>query len=117
MLTQLARPQWQSFFEQLSPLLRANVVQVESSGIGVDDRISADWVRLADLSYNAQNDVLEICVHGADRAIHRPAQIHLHQDGAWLQSIEIVDGAGRRDVIILKEPLRLPDVVVSRPTP
>jgi hypothetical protein len=117
MLTQLARPQWQSFFERLSPLLRANVVQVESSGIGVADRVPTDWVRLADLSYNAQNDVLEICVHGADRAIHRPAQIHLRQDAAWLQSIEIVDGEGKRDVIIFKEPLRLTDFVVLRPTP
>lgn len=107
MLTELAKPQWQSFFEQLSPLLRAKVVEVEVSGLGLGDKISADWVRLAELSYNAQNDVLEICVHGADRAIYRPAQVHLRQDAAWLQSIEIVDSEGDRDFLILKEPLRL----------
>jgi len=107
MLNQLAKPQWQSFFARLPPLLRTQVVEVEVYGPELGARISADWVRLADLSYNAQNDVLEICLHGADRAIHRPAQIHLREDDAWLQSIEIVDGEGKRDFLTLKEPLRL----------
>lgn len=106
MLTQLAKPQWQSFFAQLSPLLRAQVVEVEVFGLGLGAQISTDWVRLAELSYDAQSDVLQIGVYGADRRIHRPAQVYLRRDDAWLQSIEIVDGEGRRDVVILREPLR-----------
>jgi hypothetical protein len=87
MLNQLAKPQWQSFFARLSPLLRAQVVEVEVNGLGLGARISADWVRLAELSYGAQND--------------------LRQDGAQLQSIEIVDSEGKRNSLIFKEPLRL----------
>ena len=107
MLTQLARPQWQSFFAKLSPLLRAQVLEVEVYALGLGAQISTDWVRLAELSYDAQNDVLQIGVYGADRSIHRPAQVHLRGDDAWLQSIEIVGSEGRRDVLILREPLRL----------
>jgi hypothetical protein len=107
MPTQLAKPQWQSFFARLSPLLRAQVVEVEVYGLGLGAQISADWVRLAELSYEVQNDVLHIGVYGADRAIHRPAQVHLRQDEARLQSIEIVDSEGKRNFLILKEPLRL----------
>jgi hypothetical protein len=107
MLIQLAKPQWQSFFARLSSLLRAQVVEVEVFGLGLGAQVSADWVRLAELSYDAQNDLLEIGVYGAERAIHRPAQIHLRQDDAQLQSIEIVDSEGKRNSLIFKEPLRL----------
>ena len=104
-LTQLAKPQWQSFFERLSTLLRANVVEVEVSGLGLVDKIAADWVRLAVFAYNEDNDLLEISVHGADLAIHRPAQIHVRRDESLLQSIEIVDNEGNRTFVILKTPL------------
>ena len=115
MLIQLAKPQWQSFFEQLSPLLRAKVVEVETSGLALGDRIAVDWVRLVSLSYDAQNDVLEICVHGADRTIHHPAQVHLRRDDGWLQGIEIVDGEGERDFVVLKAPLSLPAPPAAAP--
>lgn len=105
-LTQLAKPQWRSFFEELSPSLRANVVEVEASGLGLGAKIAGDWARLAALSYNGENDILEISVHGADLAIHRPAQIHVRRDNAWLQSVEILDSEGKRAFVIFKEPLR-----------
>lgn len=73
------------------------------------DRASKDWARLAELSYDAANDVLEIATHGADRAIHRPARIYV-RDEDGLQSIEVVDGEGRRDFVIFKEPLHLAEL-------
>lgn len=105
--TELARRHWEAFFERLAPLLRASVVQVETSGLGLGDRIAADWARLAELSYDAGKDLLEIGAHGADRTIHRPARIYVRDEEGWLQSIEIVDGEGRRDFVIFKEPLHL----------
>ena len=107
MTTELAKSQWQGFFERLAPLLRAQVVEVETTALGLGDSIAADWARLASLDYNAEADMLEIAVHGGDLAIRHPARIELRQEEGALQSIEIADAAGRRGLVVLRAPLRL----------
>lgn len=114
-LSPLAKPEWRSFFDAVSPSLRASVVEVEVSGLGLEARIARDWARLAALSYSEHNDILEISVHGADLAIRRPARIHLRRDGPWLQSVEILDSEGNHAFVIFKEPLRLPQPSAALP--
>jgi len=39
MLPRLAKPQWQSFFSRVSLLLRAQVVEMEVSGRGIEPEL------------------------------------------------------------------------------
>jgi hypothetical protein len=106
-IRELPKAEWGAFFDQVEALLRSSVVQVDAAGLELGDRIAAQWTRLAGISYDAGKDALEIWVYGGERRIDRPARIRLRHDEEWLQSIEIVDREGRRDDIVLREPLRV----------
>lgn len=106
-LLKLARPHWQAFFDRLAPLLRSHVVEIEVAGIGLGERIPAQWVRLAGLRYIAGDDALEVRVQGADRAIPGPTDIHVREEDGCLESIEIVEASGGCCYLVLREPVHL----------
>jgi len=106
-LRELPKAEWGAFFEGVEALLRSSVVQVDAAGLELGGSIASDWIRLAGISYDAAKDALEVWVYGGERRIDRPVRIRLHCDGDCLQSVEVLDDAGKRGDIVLKEPLRL----------
>ena len=107
-MRELAKAQWQSYFDRLAPLLRASVVEVEATGLRLGPHVAADWVRLAEVSYDPAADLLEIAAHGGERRIAHPAKVRVREDDGCLQSIEVLDGHGGHEVVIFRQPLRLP---------
>lgn len=53
------------------------------------------------------SDLLEIALEGFDHLIRKPRDISVDDGPEWLTSMEIVDSEGRRQIIRLKEPLKL----------
>lgn len=107
MLTQLAKPQWQDYFDRLSKALGAATVQIEVVGLGLGDQIQADWIPLFGLSYDPKGDLVAVIAEGLDHMIRHPAQIHVDHDTEWVHSIEVVDADDNRHIITLKSPLQL----------
>jgi hypothetical protein len=107
-LTQLAKAQWQAYFDRISKALGAKQVQIEVTGLGLGDQIEADWIPLVGLSYDPKNDVLAVIAEGLDHLIRHPKQIHIDQEVDWLLSLEAIDAEDIRHIILLKDPLSLP---------
>jgi hypothetical protein len=107
-LTQLAKTQWQAYFDRLSKALGAKQVQIEVTGLGLGDQIEADWIPLVGLSYDPKNDVFAVIAEGVDHLIRHPKQIHIDQEVDWLLSIEAIDAEDNRHIVLLKNPLSLP---------
>jgi hypothetical protein len=107
-LTQLAKAQWQAYFDRISKALGAKRVQIEVTGLGLGDQIEADWIPLVGLSYDPKNDVLAVIAEGLDHLIRHPKQIHIDQEVDWLLSLEAIDAEDIRHIILLKDPLSLP---------
>jgi hypothetical protein len=107
-LTQLAKAQWQAYFDRISKALGAKQVQIEVTGLGLGDQIEADWIPLVGLSYDPKNDVLAVIAEGLDHLIRHPKQIHIDHEVDWLLSLEAIDAEDIRHIILLKDPLSLP---------
>ena len=107
-LTQLAKSQWQAYFDRISESLRGKRVEIEVTGLGLGDQIEADWIPLIGLSYDPKNDLLAVVAEGLDHLIRHPTQIHVDRDMDWLHSLEVIDAEGNHHIIMLKDPLALP---------
>ncbi len=107
-LTQLAKTQWQAYFDRISKALGAKQVQIEVTGLGLGDQIEADWIPLVGLSYDPKNDVFAVIAEGVDHLIRHPKQIHIDQEVDWLLSIEAIDAEDNHHIVLLKNPLSLP---------
>lgn len=107
-LTQLAKAQWQGYFDRISPALQGKQVEIEVTGLGLGDLVEAEWLPLLGLSYDPNNDVLAVIAEGVDHMIRHPKQIHIDSDADWLHSLEAIDAEGNHHIILLKDPLTLP---------
>lgn len=116
-LTQLARSQWQAYFDRVSRALGATRVQIEVTGLGLGDQVEADFISLFGLTYDPKNDLLAVIAEGVDHLIRHPKQIHIDHELDWLRSAEAVDAENNRHIILLKSPLALPAAAAAPPAP
>ena len=107
-LTQLAKSEWQDYFDSVSKVLGAKLVEIEVTGLELGDQVEVDWLPLIGLSYDPREDVLAVIVEGIEHNIRHPKQIHVEQDIESLYSIEVVDTAEEHHILLLKDPLKLP---------
>lgn len=107
-LTQLAKPQWQSYFDRVAKALGAKLVQVEITGLGLGDQVQAESLPLIGISYDPRNDILAVTLEGIEHNIQHPKQIHVEQDVESVYSIEAVDAEGEHHILLLRDPLSLP---------
>lgn len=110
MLTQLAKSQWQAYFDHVSKALGAVQVRIEVSGLTLGDQVQAQSIPLTGLSYDPKDDVLAVLSEGLRHLISHPTQIHVDHEGEWLRSIEAVDAEGNHNILLLTQPLMLPAV-------
>ncbi len=107
-LRQLAKAQWQAYFDRISSALGAKQVEIEVTGRGLGHQVEADWIPLLGLSYDPKNDVLVVMAEGVEHLIRHPKQIHVDQEWESLHSVEAVDADSNRHIILLKDALSLP---------
>jgi hypothetical protein len=107
-LIQLAKSQWQNYFDRISKELGAKLVEVEVTGLKLGDQLEVDWLPLLGLSYDPKDDIMVVFVEGIEHNIQHPKQIDVEQDIEGLYSMEVVDDSGEHHIMLLKDPLRLP---------
>ena len=107
-LTQLAKSQWQSYFDRVSTALGAKQVEIEVTGLGLGHQIEAHWITLIGLSYDVNNDVLIVSAQGIEHWISHPKQVHIDHEMEELHSIEAVDAENNHHIILLRDALSLP---------
>jgi hypothetical protein len=60
------------------------------------------------LAYDPRDDILEVALEGLDHLIPSPREIYVDDGGELLASVEIVDATGNKQILKLKDELRLP---------
>jgi len=103
----LSKSEWQSFFDGISKDLGSKRVQIEVTGLALGDQIAANWLPLLGITYEPKGDLLEIALEGLDHLIHNPRDVSVDAGPEGLTSMEIVDSARERQIVKLKEPLKL----------
>ena len=88
--------------------------EVEIAGLKSGGRIEARWVPLIGITYEPKGDVLEIALERLDHFIHEPRNMVVTDSPEGLESMEVVDFEGSKQVVKLMKPLRYPRRVVGR---
>lgn len=110
----LPKSEWKAYFDHLSKHLIGERAEVEVAGLASGGRIEARWVPLVGITYDSKGDVLEIALERLDHPIHRPCSIVVTDSPEGLESMEVVDSEGCKQVVKLMKPLRYPRRVIAR---
>ena len=92
----------------MAAISRRRVQALGSKRGGNRGCLEAEWLPLIGISYDPNDDIVEVALEGLDHLIPKPREIYLENGGAALASIEIVDADGVKQIIKLKDQLMLP---------
>ena len=107
-IQKLEKPKWRPFLDVVSKLLEAKVVEIEVASLRLGDQVQAEWLPLIGITYDPNDDIVEVALEGIDHMIPKPREIYLDNGSGTLSSIEIVDADGVRQIVKLKDQLLLP---------
>ena len=104
----LDKRQWRTVFDRLSKTLEGKQAEIEVVSLCLGDQVEAEWLPLHGITYDPNNDLVEVALEGLDHMIRKPRKVFLEDQSQELMSLEIVDADGTKQVIKLREPLMLP---------
>ena len=104
----LEKSEWHGYFDRVSRALLGKRAEIEVASLELGDQIEAEWVPLLGITYDQKDDVLEIALLGLDHLIPKPRQIFVDEGLTGSTSLEVIDHAGVRHIVQLREPLMLP---------
>jgi hypothetical protein len=102
------RAEWKPLFDRLSKSLLGKQAEIEVASLDLGDQIAVEWVPMIGISYDPNDDRIDVILDRTNHAISHPTEIRIDQSSAGLSSIAILDRDGESQVIRLKDPLGLP---------
>jgi hypothetical protein len=109
----LDKAQWRAFFDRMSASLVGMRAEIEVDSLELGAQIEAEWLPVLGITYDPQDDILEIALEGVDHLIHGAREIYVDEGVTGLESLLVVDGGGIRQIVKLREPLMLPAPAAS----
>jgi hypothetical protein len=107
-ISKLEKNTWHAYFDNVSKILDGKQAEVKIASLDIGDQIEAEWLPLLGLVYDPKSDVVEVLLEGLDHLINKPSEIYIDHGPVGLNSMEVVDGDGVRQIIRLRDPLMLP---------
>jgi hypothetical protein len=107
-LLSVPKSEWRPFFDRMSAALLGKWAEVEVASLDLGDQIVAEWVPMLGITYDSRDDLLDVALDRASHLIRHPREIVVEEGLTGLTSVAVVDEDGSRQVVRLKEPLKLP---------
>jgi len=93
----------------MSRALLGKWAEIEVASLDLGDQIVAEWVPLLGITYDSRDDLLDVALDRSNHLIRRPRNIVVEDDSqAGLSSVAVIDEDGARQIVKLREPLKLP---------
>ena len=106
-LRTVPQQEWRGFFDGMSKALVGTLAEIEVAALPLGDQIVVEWVPLLGITYDSKDDALDVVLKEMSHVIQHPREIVVDEAQGRLASVAVVDGDGARQVVRLKEPLRL----------
>lgn len=105
----LDKAEWHPLLARISKTLVGKRAEIEVASLRLGDQIEAEWVPLLGIAYDPKDDLIEIALEGVDHLINHPQEVWVDIGPAGvLVSLEVIDGDGTREIVMLRDPLMLP---------
>jgi hypothetical protein len=102
------RDGWKPFLDTLTKALIGKQAEIEVDSLDLGQQLEAEWTPLIGITYDHQDDLIEIALEDLDHLIRAPERVFVDAIGDNLIAIEIVDRQGNRQIVKLKDPIALP---------
>jgi hypothetical protein len=107
-LLNVPQSEWRTYFDRMSKELLGKRAEIEVASLDLGDQIVAEWVPLLGITYESHDDLLDVALDRSNHLIRHPKEIVVEETAGAIASVAVVDTEGTRQVVRLKEPLRLP---------
>jgi uncharacterized protein DUF5335 len=107
-LTSVSKSEWKTFFDRVSKGLLGKWAEIEVASLDLGDQIVAEWIPLLGISYDPKDDRLDVILDRANHAILHPRDVVVEETAEGIVSVAVIDQDEERQVVRLKEPLKLP---------
>ena len=101
------KAQWRDFLDNLTQELVGAQAEIEVAGLSLGRQIEAEWLGLFGFNYDPRADMIEVALDGVDHMIHAPRELWVDVNDKGLVTLEIVGADGMKQIVRLREPLRL----------
>jgi hypothetical protein len=108
-LRAVPKSEWRQFFDRMSKaLLLGKWAEIEVASLDTGDQILAEWIPMIGVTYDSRDDLLDVALDRTDHFIYHPEEIVVEEGAEGLTSIAVTAADGTRQIVRLKEPLKLP---------
>jgi hypothetical protein len=104
----LDKKEWHAFFDGVTKLLEGKQAEIEVASLRLGDQIQAEWLPLIGITYDPQDDIIEVGLEGLDHLIAKPRVISIEDGPEGIVALEIVDADDVRQIVKLRDPVLLP---------
>jgi hypothetical protein len=111
-LRTVPKSEWRAFFDRMSKELLGKWAEVEVASLDLGDQVIAEWVPMVGITYDSNDDLLDIALDRFSHLIHHPKEIVVEGSEGSLTSVAVVDADGARQIVKMKNPLALPPAEV-----
>jgi hypothetical protein len=106
-ISKIESSNWQTYLDSMSKGL-GREAEIEIDALSIGSQIEAEWLPLLGISYDKNDDAIDIILEGLDHRITHPTELYVDQIGTEIHSLEVLDGDNARHIIKLRGPLMLP---------
>ena len=104
----LDKKEWHTFFGGVTRMLEGKQAEIEVASLRLGGQIQAAWLPLIGITYDPQDDLVEVAVEGLDHLIAKPRTISVEDGSEGIISLEIVDADNVRQIVKLRDAVMLP---------
>src|SRR5690554_902838 len=93
----ITRNEWKPYFDSVTETLVGKRAEVEVASLELGDQIVAESLPLLGITYDTQNDLLDIALGGQNQLTHlirHPLRIEVTEDGNEIRNIAVATEDG-----------------------
>jgi hypothetical protein len=107
-IRKIDKDEWLIFCAFVTRGLLGKRAEIEVASLALGARIEAEWLPFLGIDYDPRNDIIEIALDGLDHLVRNPLELYFDEDPIGMTSLQVIDGDGVRQIILLRDPLMLP---------
>jgi len=104
----LDKKEWHAFFDGVTTTLEGKQAEIEVASLRLGDQVQAEWLPLIGITYDPEDDIVEVALEGLDHLIPKPREIYVEDGTEGIVALEIVDADDIRQIVKLRDPVLLP---------
>jgi hypothetical protein len=104
----IEKADWERYCEAVSLAVGASDAEVEVNSPELGAQVEAEWLPLIGISYDPQDDIIDIALEGVDHIIQHPRALNVEVELGNLSVLDITDQDGAHHLLRLRDRLALP---------